>query len=242
MKIEPVNIGAVLLSTKARAAFPTPRMVRQERDAPLSTAAVQACPAVNTFETRCAEILSPFNLRLRCTPDPKKGEYAFHVVPDGTRLSDRQINRYVNIMPRSQWRDKTRPVIQISIPWFFVCDEICYVTQLPPYMSPSFLDIPGLFISGRFPTHLWPRSFNLAFEWVDFSSDLIIRQGRPISYVLFETERPEAPIDLRLAEMTPELEEYRKNIDAIPEFRSGAFKLFEELKPLRPEKLLKFKV
>ena len=120
----PVYIGAVLLADQARIVFPTPRMIGRGREnTPLSVAAVQACPAVNTYASRSAEILSPFSMRLRCIKH--KNSYAVRVVPDGTRLSDRLVNKFVNVMSRKQWRHEERPVIQVSIPWLFVCDEPC---------------------------------------------------------------------------------------------------------------------
>lgn len=240
MSTPPVRVGAVLLAEKAKVVFPTPRMVGASRSAPLSQRAVQACPAVNTLESRLAEILSPFSIRLRCVR--MADNFSVHVVPSETRLDAELIPHFVSVMPRDFWRNENYPVVQISIPWCFVCDEACYITQLPPFADQSFSSFPGLFISGRFPTHLWPRSLNLAFEWSDFDNDLIIKRGRPISYIHFETARPEAPIVLRKARLTPELKSYRSNIDDVPKFTSGSFKLMDPDLLERPNNLLEYEV
>jgi hypothetical protein len=232
-----VEVGHVLVAAKSQAAFPEPRLVGSQRFEALSHRAVQACPAVNQYESRLVEICSPFSLQLRCIPTAT-GKFSIHVVPEGTRLDDELVPSFVSVMPREFWRQDTYPVVQIAIPYCFVCDEPCYLTQLPPYLSHSFSAFPGLFISGRFPTHVWPRTLNLAFEWTDFERDLIIRRNSPVSYVLLETSRPELPIRLRRAKLTPELRTYRSYMEDVPKFTVGTFTLIRQLSDRRPKELL----
>lgn len=232
----PITVGFVKLPKKAKLAFTAPRRVVKGREDALSNRAVQACPAVNQLEYRLFEILAPFDLGLRCTS--LNSDASIHVVPSLTRLDDELISTFVTPMPPKFWRKPNRPVVQIAIPFYFVCDEVCYLTQLPPYMADSFHNFPGLFISGRFPTHIWPRVLNMAFEWHDDDRDLIIRRGDPISYLLFETERPHAPINLIEAVETQELMEYRQNIEDIPKFTSNSFEFAPELEKIRPTNLL----
>jgi hypothetical protein len=232
-----VNVGYVLVAEKSQAAFPEPRLVGPHRFEAISHRAVQACPAVNQYEARLVEICSPFSLRLRCIPSAT-GKFSIHLVPDGTRLDDELIPTFVSVMPREFWRNNSFPVIQIAIPYCFICDEVCYLTQLPPYLSRSFASFPGLFISGRFPTHVWPRTLNLAFEWTDFDKDLIIKRNTPISYVMLETSRPELPIRLRRAKLTPDVRAYRSQMEDVPKFTSGTFALIKDLARKRPKELL----
>ena len=160
------------------------------------------------------EVLSPFDLGLRCFYSA--GIASVHVLPELTRLDDGLVEAFVAPMPPKFWRHPDRPVLQISIPFCFVCDETCYLNQLPPYLSQSFVRFPALVISGRFPTDIWPRGLNLALEWVDFDRDLEIRRGEPLCYLLFETTRPDAPIHMVEAELTDELREYRSEFEDIP--------------------------
>ena len=159
-------------------------------------------------------------------------------MPSLTRLDEELIPNFVIPMQKKFWRTENRPVVQIAIPYYFVCDEVCYLNQLPPYLSESFLNFPGLFISGRFPTHIWPRSLNLAFEWHDIDKDMIIKRGEPLSYLLFETERPAAPINLIEAKETPALVDYRRNFEDIPKFTSQSFTFMRDIELKRPKKLL----
>ena len=46
--------------------YQSPKPIVVDRDKPLSHMAVQACPAVNQFESRYFEVTTPFDLRLRC--------------------------------------------------------------------------------------------------------------------------------------------------------------------------------
>ncbi len=233
---ERVLVGYVCLAQKSKLAFEKPRLVSRSRSKPISDRAVQACPAVNAFESRLFEILSPFDMGLRCSFS--RGTASIHIIPDLTRLDDELLESFIVPMPPRFWRSPNRPVLQISIPHFFVCDEVCYLNQLPPYMSEHYVQFPGLVISGRFPTHIWPRALNLAIEWVDFERDLEIKRGQPLCYLLFETERPNAPIQLVEAKLTDELREYRSEFEDIPKFLSGTFNLIEKLEAKRPPKLL----
>lgn len=234
-----VEVGLVLVAEKSQAAFPEPFLLRQNRMPAISNRAVQACPAVNIYESRLVEVPSPFSLRLRCVPKGHRN-FGIHLVPDGTRLDDDLVHSFVSVMPREFWRNEDLPVLQIAIPYCFVCEEVCYLTQLPPYLDRSFSSFPGLFISGRFPTHIWPRTLNLAFEWSDFERDLVIKRNSPISYIHFETARPEAAIKLRRAVLTQSLRSYRSEMEDVPKFTSGTFALMKELSSRRPERLLDF--
>ena len=198
---------------------------------------MQACPAVNTFENRIVEILAPFSLRLRCVPGVR-GKLDFHIVDDGTRLDEDLIGHYVTCMPREFWRDPKSPVIQIALPHFFICDEVCYLNQMPAWASDRAARIPGRLISGRFPTHLWPRSLNLAFEWTSLDQDFAMKRGDPVCYLFFETCHPDRPISLVRAKLTPELVDYRKRIEDVAKFTSGTFNLAKEAETQRPATLL----
>lgn len=210
----PVKIGYVPVNIRSSAAFPAPRIVRSTRETPLSGRAVQACPAVNDFEQRAIEVLAPFSIRIRCVKG-HRGTFDFHVVDVGTRIDDDLIEQYVTFMPRKFWRSPSLPVVQIALPHIFVCDEPCYITQMPAWASARSARLPGPFISGRFPTHLWPRSLNLAFEWADLDQDFTMKRGEPVCYLYVETEKFESKILLVAGELTKELADYRSKIEDV---------------------------
>lgn len=167
-----------------------------------------------------------------------KGRFNVHVVPSGTRVDEELIGAYVTIMEREFWRNEKHPVVQIALPHFFLSDDVCYATQMPAWASEQAAKIPGRFISGRYPIHLWPRSLNLAFEWVDFESDFAMKRGEPVCYLIFETEFPDRPIRLVRGKLTADLQEYRAQIENVVKYTSGSFALFKEAELLRPKSLL----
>ncbi len=136
---------------------------------------------------------------------------------------------------------KNKPVIQILLPYFFICDEICYLSQISPFLDFKHNSWPGVIIGGRFPITNWPRILNFAFEWVDIRNDLILRRGDPLCYVFFELDNPEKIPKLVQAKITPELREFRKGIQGAPKFVSNTFHLMKEAKNRRPKKLLEKK-
>ena len=230
-----INVGWCIDHPDAKFVFIKPKSVFQKRTKALSSSAVQACPAVNEFERNVFIIECPFNIRLRCIKN--KDNYELYTIEDGTRIDEDLLISFIYMMPPNQWRDKNKPTLQMKIPYFFITDEPCMLTQTPPYMSDNFLKWPGSLISGRFPTHIWPRTLNFAFEWLDLDNDLILKRGDDLFYVQFEFETLTQNVRLQEAELTEELIEYRRGIIKTPKFMSNTFSLFETAKERRPKKL-----
>lgn len=231
-----IKIGWHIEESNAKFVFFEPTPLFKQRSKPLSNRAVQACPAVNELERDYFVIKNPFDLRLRCIK--KETSFDLHVVEEGTRIDDDLLPNFVFLMPPDQWRDRNKPVIQIKVPYFFLCDQPCYMTMLAPYMSPNSMKWPGIMIGGRFPIHVWPRVLNFAFEWCDLEEDLILRRGHDLSYLYFETENLRTSVQLVEMQNTPELQEYRNGISSTPKFMSNTFSLFETAESRRPKKLL----
>lgn len=230
-------IGFVPVNVRSSAAFPEPVVLKTQRERPLGRRAVQACPAVNEFERRTIEVKAPFSIGLRCERN-RKGGFDFHLLEEYTRLDHDLIETFVSFMPREIWRSNDAPVVQISLPHVFVCDEECHLTQMPPWASANGVTYPGQFIGGRFPTHLWPRSLNLSFEWSDLSQDFRMSRGQPACYLFVEAPHASSPPKLVPSERTPELAEYLSRIEDVVKFTSGSFSLIDKVKVYRPDQLV----
>ncbi len=235
-KPKKVKIGWHIEESQGKFVFFEPHSLFKQRRKPLSNRAVQACPAVNELERDYFVIKNPFDLRLRCSRN--ENSYDLHVVEEGTRIDDDLIPKFVFLIQPNLWRDKNNPVIQIKVPYFFICDEACYMTMIAPYMSFNSISWPGLMIGGRLPIHIWPRILNFAFEWHDLNTDLILRRGQDLCYLYFETENLRTQVDLVEIQNTPELREYRSGISSTPKYMSNTFSLFETALKRRPKKLI----
>jgi len=233
---KPISVGWIVDPKFGEFAFDSPTSLKESRTKPLSNRAIQACPAVNQLERRVFEINCPFNIHLEIEKNNNK--FDLFIVDDGTRLDEDLIRNFVTLMSPDIWRNPDIPVLQIAMPYFFICDENCYMTQLPPYMEMTHRKWPGLMTSGRFPITNWPRVLNWAFEWTDTSNSLRLKRGDPMFYVTFETEFPDRPIKLVRAKRTKDLEEFRKGIEGMPKFVSNTFKIMETAKERRPKNLL----
>tara|TARA_B100000963_G_scaffold351997_1_gene364500 strand:- start:958 stop:1698 length:741 start_codon:yes stop_codon:yes gene_type:complete len=239
-KPKKVDVGWYIEEPIGKFVFHKPEPLFRERLKPLSNRAVQACPAVNELERDLFVIKNAFDIRLRCKK--RDNIYDLHIVEEGTRIDDDLIPRFVFLMAPKFWRAEDKPVIQIKIPYFFLADEPCYMTQTSPHMNSNARKWPGMLISGRFPINVWPRIMNWAFEWDDLSEDLILRRNDPLCYLYFETANLRTKANLFEIENTPELEEYRKGLAAVPKFVSNTFSLFETALERRPKQLLKKKL
>lgn len=234
-----VDIGWFLEEDKGKFVFYEPQPLFKDRSKALSQRAVQACPAINELERDYFVIKNPFDIRLRCS---RRGDqYDLHIVEDGTRIDEDLISQYVFLMQPDLWRTRSRPVIQIKVPYFFLCDEPCYMTMIAPFMSPEIVKWPGIMIGGRLPISIWPRILNFAFEWSDLDTDLILRRGHDLCYLYFETANLRTKPNLYELEYTEELKEYRSGLSATPKYMSNTFSLFETAIKRRPKKLMKKK-
>lgn len=218
-------------------AFEAPSSVKSSRGKPLSNRSVQACPAVNELERRLVEVPCPFNLQLEI--ESNDGKYDLFVVEKGTRLDQDLIASFVTLMRPDLWRDPEIPVIQIAIPYVFLSDDDCFMSQLPPFLETKHHKWPGAMISGRFHITNWTRVLNWAFEWTDVGQPLSLKRGQPLFYAYFESANPQASLRLVRAENTDELKAFRKGIEGIPKFLSNTFKVMETAESRRPKKLLK---
>jgi len=234
-----VDIGWFIEENKGKFVFFEPQPLFKSRERAISQRAVQACPAVNELERDYYVIKCPFDIRLRCSK--RENEYELHIVEDGTRIDDDLISEYVFLMQPNLWRSKSKPVIQIKVPYFFLCDEPCYMTMLAPYMSSDTFKWPGTMVGGRLPINIWPRILNFAFEWSDLDQDLILRRGHDLCYLYFETKNLRTKPNLFELENTAELQEFRAGLSSTPKYMSNTFSLFETALKRRPKTLLRKK-
>lgn len=238
-KSKHIEVGWFIDEVQGKFVFPKPEPLFKARAKALSGRSVQACPAINELERDYFVLKNPFDLRLRCIRN--KDSYDLHVVEQGTRIDHDLVSQFVYLMEPNLWRHEAVPVIQIKIPYFFITDAPCYMTMLAPYMSRNIVDWPGLFIGGRLPICIWPRSLNWAFEWTNLNNDLILKRGHDLCYLYFESDSLRTKASMHEIEYTKELEEYRRGIASVPKFMSNTFSLFETAIERRPKQLMRKK-
>lgn len=232
------EVGWLFSNQKGSVIWDAPQPVRQ--DAPQTEAAksVAFCPAVIEFDRRHFVIPCPIDvhMRLNRTPDGKLN--VTNVLGDRGSVRQGTLNQMLVFMPQQEWRHPERPVVQIATPYLFVSDDPVYINQFPPFLHYGGAPRPGIQLCGRFPIDVWPRILMWAFEWHDFSKDLILKRGEPWFYVRFEGPDPSASVRLIEAQMTPELETYVASITDVTNYVSRTFSLFKTARSRRPETLL----
>jgi len=232
----PCDIGYCLADPSGGFAFKPPHTVFSERDKPLGMRAVQNCPAVNALERQLVEMPSPIGIRL--TIEDEDGGPALNVIPQGTFAQPEAIGEMLSLEPPERWRHPKKPVIRLELPIFFVTDEPCLVSQLPPFLGPQMRRWPGTMIAGRYPVTLWPQPLSWTFEWDRPEQELSIRQGEPLCYFFFEFNDPDKRPQLVEAALTPELAEYRAGMEGIHYLTPEIDEVMGMAKSRRPERLL----
>lgn len=236
MPQESIKVGWIVDAPFGDFLFEGPAPLRQERQPALSRRAVQACPAVNDLEKRLFSIKCPFDIAIGV--EKKNDKYDLFYDEERTRVDGDLIGRFITFMPQNLWRTPNNPVFQLLLPYIFLCDEDCYLSQLPPFFHRTMSLWPGTMVSGRFPITNWPRILNFAFEFDDISRTLVLRRGQPLCYILFEGFDPSRSVKLIHAKNSDAVKEYRKGIDGAPKFTSNTFSIMKEAKMRRPSILV----
>lgn len=238
-----VEIGWIIDAEQAGLIWEAPRKVLREAPSGRHAKSVRFCPAALDHQARLFEVPCPIDLHLRLELDKGEGPPKLINVPgDRSTIRSKHLGQMVSVIPRKEWRDPNRPILQVATPYLCVADEPAYLSQLPPFehfRSPGW---PGVLISGRFPCHIWPRHLMWAFEWYDTAQELVLRRGEPWFYLRFETMDPSRPVRLIEADMTPAVREYVKSLSSVTNYVSRTFSLFNVARERRPKRLVHAKV
>lgn len=233
--------GWMVEAPSAGLIYDAPRRVRSQpgKSGPQHPKSAGRCPALLDFEARYFEVPCPHDIHLRMFMHPEKGWMLQNVDGDTGDIRKSKLNQVVHMVGPQEWRHPDRPMIQVNAPYRFVADDELYITQCGPFLDYKSSAWPGIVFGGRFPVHIWPRGLMWAFEWHDVTKPLHIRRGDPWFYVTFEGRRPDRPVHLVEAEMTPELQAYAKKIDGVTNYVNRTFSLFDRARMARPKTLLR---
>jgi hypothetical protein len=235
-----LEVGWINRADKASFMWDDPRPFRRpDNQEPKNAKALQNCPAVVEYEARHFMVTCPIDLNIALAKD-KEGKLVIRNL-DGPQsaVGAAPLSKMVHLNGPGQWRHPNRPLIQISTSYYFVADEVCWMNQLPPYLTWRDPPWPGLMVGGRLPIHIWPRAMMWAFEWCDPSKPLQLKRGEPWFLLRFETDDPTRPVRLVEAEWTPELDQFNKGAEAVTNYQRRTWSLFKVAERRRPEKLVK---
>ena len=230
------TVGYCLTDPEAGFAFPPPRTVFSTRDRPLGVRAVQNCPAVNAIERVLIEVPCPVALRAALRRDGEA--YRLGIIEKGTFVEGRHLEKILTLEPPERWRDPGRPVLQLTLPWFFVTDVPAWLNLMPPFLAPGIRRWPGTCIAARFPVTVWPQTLVWSFEWDRPGEELALKQGEPLALAMFEFNRPDARPRLVEAALTDELAQYRRQMQNIHHITPEIEAVWRAAADRRPAQLL----
>ena len=234
----PCTVGWFYSEPKGSLVYFPPERVKSRDTNKSHAKSASRCPAVVQLESRYFMVRCPFDLHLGFRRD-KNGKAVIQNL-DGSMSSVRvqSLARALTLVNEAEWRFPDRPVLQLSLPYCFIAEEPCYITQLDAFLHYRPTPLPGTIFGGRFPIHAWARPLVWAFEWHDTSKELMIKRGDPLFYCQFETNAPERAVQLVEAERTPELLEWVESMAGVVNMVNQTFSLFAAAEAARPAKLI----
>ncbi len=238
-KSGPVRVGWLIDAEKSSVIYPAPERFRLQETERTHSKSASRCPALVGLESRYVVVRSPFDLNLEFVRD-KDGRPSLRNL-DGANSSVRsnKLRELVVVVNESEWRFADRPTIQVKLPYIFMTDEPCYITQVPPFFHYKDSHAwPGTLFAGRFPIDVWPRHLMFAFEWHNIEKPLVIKRGEPMFYAYFEFDNPERNFQLVEVEKTEEVVEYLTAISGAVNYVNQSFSLFKDARRIRPQTLV----
>ncbi|MEM7190128.1 MAG: hypothetical protein AAF439_11000 [Pseudomonadota bacterium] len=233
---QPCEIGYCLADPAGGFAFQPPRTVFSQREKPPGLRSIQNCPAVNALERQMVEMPSPIGIRITLTEEA--GQPTVNVNPTGTFVQPEAIGEMLAMEPPDRWRHPKKPLMKLKLPFFFVTDVACVVSQIPPFLGLEMRRWPGTMVATRYPLTYWPQSLTWMLEWDQPEGELSLKQGEPLCYFLFEFNRPEMRPSLTEAALTPELDEFRQGMEGLDHLTPDIEDVVEMAKSRRPARLM----
>lgn len=234
----PLTVGWFLAQDKGAVLYDPPErvMIRPPNKAHAKSAS--RCPAVIQLESRYFMVKCPFDLHIGFQRDDKGKAVLVNRAGASSPIRSSKLNEILTLVSESEWRFPDRPTVQLHLPYYFIADEMVYMSQLSAFAHYRPDPLPGTIFGGRFPISIWPRPLMWAFEWHEPQKDLILRRGEPLFYVQFEGVDPSRSVQLVEAERTAELQAYLESISGVVNYVNQTFSLFKAAEALRPKKLL----
>lgn len=188
---------------------------------PPKTSGISTCPAVQHYERRVFHVRSPYTFRIRAIFDNKR--WYFYPIYPFTEMPESSLFDRIQFQPRSSWRDPSKPVLQMLLPYVFVSDEDVFLNQIE---APCFKSRSWSLISGRFNIYEWQRPINWAISWVDTSMDIIVRRGDVLFSLMFESNHPGSNVLLHKIPYEGDLKKLVDETKGVSTQTRGTFGLF----------------
>lgn len=198
--------------------------------------------ALKNSSARYALIRCPFDINIKIVV--RNGKIGFQSLSgDNWGISMQSLRKFLHVSAPYQWRHPRRPLVQFATPYRFAADEKVFISQLPPFHDYRYMSsTPGILVSGRFPIDVWPRIFMWALEWHDIERPMVFKRGDPWFIMMFESEKPNQPLEFVEIARTPEFVDYITQVDGVTSYVNQTFSLFKTGWLRRPKKLLKPRV
>ena len=211
-----------LLDVEANKIYSEPKRQVTALDARKTRAGVSVCPAVLNQLINTFTVVAPFSFGLRFTGKVESPEV--RLIENASSITLDKFRQFFTLSPRSDWLDERLPVFQVTTPYIFRAKQDCHMLQkFPREMIGN--GAPFRLIEGRFPISKWVRPLSWAVEWVDTSTDIIVKRGDPWFDVQFFGSDLDASFSLARKELD---EEFRASVQStrnITNYIKGTAKL-----------------
>ena len=129
----PLTVGWFLASDKGAVLYDPPERVQIRPPNKAHAKSASRCPAVIQLESRYFMVKCPFDLHIGFQRDDKGKAVLVNRAGAASPIRSSKLNEVLTLVTEAEWRFPDRPTVQLHLPYYFIADEMVYLTQLAAF-------------------------------------------------------------------------------------------------------------
>ena len=192
-----------------------------------NTSSFTRCPANAAFLKNLFVVRSPFDLEIKYFRDQKK-----------IWVSQKQLFVEHMVLPRfNDYGGKDNALCSLLVSYMFFADEPVWVEVYPTFLHGEVKNTR--LISGTFDIYNWHRPVDFSFEILNDVKPIKIKEGQPLFYVKFVSNKFNDDFELERLEWNDELNKAHNRCRPQNYLVNMAWKIMKLGNKIRPKKFLK---
>ena len=142
-KSGPLTVGWFLTSDKGAVMYDPPERILFRQTNKAHAKSASRCPAVIQLESRYFMVKCPFDLHIGFRRDDKGKPVLVNRLGAASPVRGSKLGDLLTLVSEAEWRYPDRPTVQLMLPYTFIADEMCYITQLGTFAHYRKDPLPG---------------------------------------------------------------------------------------------------
>jgi len=185
------------------------------------------CPANAAFLKNIYVVRAPFDLEIKYFRDQRK-----------IWISQKQLFVDHMLLPRfGEYSEADKALCSLLVSYMFFADEPVWIEVYPPFLHGEVKNTR--LINGTFDIYNWHRPVDFSFEILNDTKSIKIKEGQPLYYVKFVSNKLNDDFQLQRLEWNDELQKAHDRCRPQNYLVNMAWKIMKLGNKIRPKKFIK---